>query len=311
MPDPLLIAKSLAAALAASVVLTPLLRRLFQRWGTAGEMWAMLLATAGAAVTGLAVGAVVPRWLPVNGLDRLLCLVLPGGLAVEALLFQILRGSSRTVRSRQFVIRFVAALAGVFTLLYGSVHLQTPLTSWDGAVVRVTLLGWSFWLALAWQAVSDVSQREPRLVVPWTVAITIQVAGVLIMMAGYLKGGAAAAPLAAAIAGAGWWGTRARGPESLAAVAGLGVMMLFGLVLIGRYFGGLTTGVALTLCSVPLITWTHPAAPSLLGRPKLDHYVRCFVIAIVLAILLAQGKAAFDRKFRKLVAAPVPAYFRW
>jgi hypothetical protein len=121
----------------------------------------------------------------------------------------------------------------------------------------------------------------------------------LIMMAGYLKGGAAAFPLAGALAGAAWWGRRADQSAGVSGVTGLGIVGLAGLVMIGRYFGGLTSGTALAVFGVPLLTWFPASAPPL----RRSVWLRLLVVVAMLGILLYRGKLEFDRKMRPLVQA--------
>ncbi|MFO0918477.1 MAG: hypothetical protein U0872_09205 [Planctomycetaceae bacterium] len=88
-----------------------------------------------------------------------------------------------------------------------------------------------------------------------SLSVTILTAGVTIVLAGYVSGGEAAWPLVAVLAGfaaATWW--LDRHSVSPGAIS-IGVVGLFSLLLIGRYFGGLSTLGALGLFLTPLLCW--------------------------------------------------------
>ena len=127
-----------------------------------------------------------------------------------------------------------------------------------------------------------------------SLSVTILTAGVTIVLAGYVSGGEAAWPLGAALAGfaaATWW--LDRHSVSPGAIS-IGVVGLFSLLLIGRYFGGLSTLGALGLFLTPLLCWLPELPP--LSRAKFwqREWLRLAAVAIPLAITLVLAKQAFD-----------------
>jgi len=131
-------------------------------------------------------------------------------------------------------------------------------------------------------------------------------AGLLIMMAGYLKGGSVAFPLAAALVGAAWRGTRSDRPGTLSSVTGLGVVALFGLLIVGRYFGGLTTGTALVVFGAPLLAWWPESSDASPSSPRKRVWLRLAIVALPLAFVLFRAKLDFDQKMRPLMRERTP-----
>lgn len=295
MPDPIGYGQSLAVALLAGLLSVAVGRRCLRRLTPSGNALAEVLGVACAAAVGLSVLHIRPRWPPLNGLDRYLAIVLPIALLVELL---------AASRATKFVtwLRLVGAAAFVGVLLYGSVHLKWEALAWSGEAMGLWLPIWSFGLFAAWELQTRFVRRTGDVVMPLAVALATLSAGLLIMMAGYLKGGATAFPLAGALAGAAWWGRRAESPIGLSGATGWGIVALGGLVMIGRYFGGLTQGTALAVFVAPLLTWFPSHAPPLRRRA----WLRLIIVVVVLGILLDRGKREFDRKMRPLLrSAPV------
>jgi hypothetical protein len=126
-------------------------------------------------------------------------------------------------------------------------------------------------------------------------------------MAGYIKGGAAAIPLSAALAGTtlaspllakGFGGSDRR---YLQGMIGIGVIGLFSLLCIGHYFGQLTGVRAIVLFLTPMLCWISEL-PGLRSRPGWQKSgVRCVAVTIVLSAVLSFAKQDFDRKMAPLL----------
>lgn len=268
------------------------------------------------------------RWNgpPANGLNRMLWLVLPATLAVE-LAVACSTGLSR----RAWLWRGVLALAVPRVLLNGSVHLAVEgggsapgrLGMWggDGRLGSLELVGLGGVLLGVWWLLGRLSQRSGGAGVPVVLALTLLASGACVMLGGYLKGGAAAFPLAGVTTGVSlvtWaWQRRssgggrarneiARDDGLLSPVVAVGVVGLFGLLVVGCAFGRLLTWRGVVLGLAPLLY----AAP--LG-PGARHWgwagrmaVRLVLVAAMLGLVLAAAKADFDRSFRPLLGSSTP-----
>jgi hypothetical protein len=142
--------------------------------------------------------------------------------------------------------------------------------------------------------------------------MAILCAGATIMMAGYVKGGATAFPLAitlvAATVSVRLTASRSAPAEHLdtAVLLGIGVVGLFGLLFIGRFFGEISSGCALAILLSPLLCWVTELPLLRNRKPWLVGTVRLIVVAIPLLIVLTEAKFDFDRDMAPLLMQ-VPA----
>jgi hypothetical protein len=154
-------------------------------------------------------------------------------------------------------------------------------------------------LAVVWISMWALLQRSADTFIPISLAMTTLVAGLMVMMAGYLKGGAATFPLAAALAGAGVASYPSR--LDMQRTISIGVVGLFSVLFIGRFFGRLTTTTAVVVFLTPLLMWVAEL-PSLRQRkPWQILTIRLVLVAVPLLILLANAKRDFDRDLRPLL----------
>jgi hypothetical protein len=297
MPNPLLyLAAQAAAAIAGALIVLAI--GIWHRPASASRMQAgSVLGIASGLAAGFCVLQLRIAWPPVNGLDRFLAIILPValGIVLAAALPCVPRGVAWALR-----LALVAALGRI--LLHGSVYLGGVHMPWTplqavASLVACAVLTAAVWLLLAWLA-----QRSPVGVsIPLALAMTLQTAGLAIMLAGYLKGGSAAFPLSAAIVGtscAAWLLSRQADPKP---AIGLGVVGLSGLLLIGRFFGGLSTGVALLLLLAPLLCW-WTELPGLRRWPGwFVGSLRVLFVAVPLVAILIQAKLDFDRETAPLL----------
>ena len=265
-------------------------------------------------VAGLYLLRALPSLPPTTGLDRFLVILLPVALAIEAeAAANWLDGLWLTVE------RGCVALLAVPVLLHGSVWLE-------GGTPAVVILALALFLWASWEGITgEVRSSDDRVVAVVTV-LALVVAGLSIAMAGWLKGGLVALPLAGALAGAlavEWAGSRARGgspgrdgghaPSGLPGLTAAGIVALFGLVVVGRCFGRLGSAAALLILLVPLLT-VVPAAigrglpVSAAGRLLQSASYRILLAVVPLVIVLGGAKADFDTRLGRLLgAAPAAA----
>ena len=260
-------------------------------------------------VAGLFLLRALPSLPPTTGLDRFLVILLPVALAIEAEAAANWISGFWLTAERGFV-----ALLAVPVLLHGSVWLE-------GETPAVVILAAALFLWASWEGITgDVRASGDRVVALMTVGALV-VAGLTIAMAGWLKGGLVALPLAGALAGAllAEWGggpTWRRGevwstPAGLPGLTAAGLVALFGLVVVGRCFGRLGSAAALLILLAPLLA----VLPLGIGRMLPDSAgqrllrsarYRILLALVPLVIVVIVAKADFDTRLGRLVGEVPP-----
>jgi len=85
------------------------------------------------------------------------------------------------------------------------------------------------------------------------------------------------------------------------AIVGIGAVSLFGLLFIGRFFGRLSTGSALTMLLAPLLCWVTETPRLRCRKPWVVGSIRLMLVAIPLLVLLTLAKRDFDRDMLPLL----------
>ncbi|NQV28712.1 MAG: hypothetical protein HQ518_30535 [Rhodopirellula sp.] len=310
MPDPLVYLKAIVttAIVSTLVVLT------MARWRRcSGMMWLNSSCVLGIAF-GLSAGYRVLEWRlvwpPMNGLDRFLTGVLPTALAIE-----LVAGNPTVPRWLAWLLRIALAAATPRILLHGSVYLTGTADGWNYSQAVTTLTVCAVLLASLWSLLSWLARRSPGISIPLALSLAILCAGMSIMLAGYLKGGTAAFPLAATLVATtfGTWlfSKRSDIPSGfgMAAILGIGAVGLFSLLFIGRFFGQLSDGRALAILLAPLLCWLTEIPRLRNRKPWIVGSLRLLLVAIPLALVLAAAKRDFDRDLAPLLVNRVPHRF--
>ena len=302
MPDPLLYLKAMGAAAIASAMFVLAMGRVRP---SASTTWLNSACVLGIGL-GLALGCDVLSlrlaWPPVNGLDRFFTIVVPAVLSIE-----LIAGFQRVPPWAAWLLRMSLAAVVPRILLHGSVYLSGSGNDWTQWQAGTALTVCSAWLAASWGLLSWLSQRSPGVSIPFALHLSTLCAGLCVMMGGYIKGGAAAVPLAATLAataiGARLITKRTGASANFGALAilGIGVVGLFGLLFIGLFFGRISTGSALTMLLAPLLCWTTETPLLRHRKPWLVGSLRLALVAIPLMVVLALAKSNFDRKMAPLL----------
>ena len=301
MPEPLLYLKAMGAAAIVSAVFV--LAMVVRRPASSARLNSACVLGIG---LGLVVGyGVLPlrlAWPPVSGLDRLLTIVVPAALGIE-----LIAGFQRVPQRVSWFLRLSLATTIPRILLHGSVYLSGFGNDWTrGQLVTALALSGAVLVAV-WALLFWLSRRSPGVSIPLALGLAIQCAGLTVMMAGYIKGGAAAFPFAATLAattiGAGWLMQRsgANPKFDAPAILGIGVVGLFGVLFIGRFFGRLSTGGALVMLLAPLLCWATETPRLRHRQPWLVGSLRLVLVAIPLVVVLAVAKRDFDREMAPLL----------
>ncbi|MFO0902139.1 MAG: hypothetical protein U0939_04015 [Pirellulales bacterium] len=291
MPDPWIYAWSLTAAAAVSAWGFWIARRLgAERARVASYVEEAAVVTAvliGAAVIGLQA-----RWPPSNGLSRLFLIVLPA-VALSAQRFTSGRGRA---------VWWALCLAAPWILWWKSVY--SPATAWDATASFVSsctaYIASVLMLAGTVESAAGLAARIDRRAVSAVLSASLVAAGMLIAMAGYLQGGAAAVPLAGALVGSCLVARPVAADSSRTRIATWGAAGLWGVLFVGRFFGAITTADAAATAAVPSLGW---AAVWLMRRgcsPRVAVILYGVVAALLLGGWLAWGVVLFRERLGRL-----------
>jgi len=289
-------ATAVAALVSPVFVLTIVLAiRLVRR--TASTAWLNAACALGLALAFGSIAVLVRlNWPPVSGLDRFFTIVVPLVLAVE-----LIAGFPFVPRGVAWFLRISLAATIPRILLRGSVYLSGSVDDWPLWWSNATLAVSAVVLAGFWGLLSSLSQRSPGISIPLAIVLAIQCAGLNVMMAGYIKGGAAAFPMAATLAATtlvAWIITKR---SSVPVILGIGVVSLFGVLFVGRFFGRLSTGCAIAMLLAPLLCWVTEMPLLRHRKPGLVGLLRLMLVAIPLVIVLTLAKQNFDRDMAPLI----------
>ena len=296
MPDPKLYLLAMAASAIASLLFVLVATAVARPASSTRLNVVSILAISIGLAVGYNVLSLRLAWPPANGLDRLLLIIVPVAIGIE-----LIAGFSWVPRSIVRLMRICLAAAAPRILLHGSVYLSGPSSDRDLWQSAVQLVFCSLLLIGTWRLLTILSARLPGISIPLALAMTIQCAGLTIMMAGYIKGGAATIPLAAALVGTTIATVLIRKQTSLLGPIGIGVVGLFGVLFIGRFFGRLSTVCALTLMLAPILLWISEMPFQRLRKPWLVGSLRLLLVAIPLAVVLVLAKQDFDLKMAPLL----------
>jgi hypothetical protein len=296
MPDPLLYFQAMIAAAATSGLIVLAASRVRRPAGDGRIQVASILGFAAGVASSSWLLSLAPAWPPASGLDRLLAIVLPAAVVIE-----LAASHKRVSPWGAWTLRIGLAAASGRVLLHGSVYLPGPHSQWTAwqAVAALSLCAVLF--AGQWGMLSWLSARSPGASIPLAVAMAIQTAGVAVMLGGYITGGAAAIPPAAAAAGAAVAANCLLKMTDHRALLGAALASLFGIVMVGRFFGSVSTPAALTIFLAPLLCWTTEAPFLKKQNPWIVASARLFLTAIPLAIVLFAAKRHFDRDLAPLL----------
>lgn len=295
MPD---LVECLLAVLAAAGSSTAVVWAFGRRWRTnqaAVEATGISACTSGI-VAGYAVLGLHPAWPPASALDRLLTAVLPAVIGVELL------DTAPWISVRiKTALRFVLALAMVRVLLHGSVHLVLRDGGVDVLVTTTWLVVGGLAIATFWHLMLLFHRRSSNAPLPLALALAIASGGAATLLAGYVRGGEAALPLAAALAATGLASLALKCPDAGEGLIGIGVVGLAGLLIVGHFFGRLTTGRACVIFAAPLMCWIVelPLFRSL--NPWQAVALRLAFVVLPLVVVLLLATLDFRRELQQLL----------
>jgi hypothetical protein len=290
MPEPLLYLQAMAAAAGASALVAIVLS-----WWSSSVKLPLVLAIVVGAIAGYWWLRYQPRYPPVSALDRFLVIVLPAVTLIEALACWK-RLPSRVATA----LRLALALVVGRILLHDSVYLIGTNPTWTTTEAIGVLVLCAVMLAGTWLWLGRLAARSTGISLSLALVLSLLCAGIPIALAGSIKVGGAAVPLAAALAGA---ALVMRPYKNHEALVGIGVVSLFSVLFIGRFFGGLSTVSALTIFLAPLLCWASELPYVRARSPAFRGGLRIVLVAVPLIVVLVLAKQAFDRDFKPLLTS--------
>ncbi|MFL5330399.1 MAG: hypothetical protein ACJ8C4_15970 [Gemmataceae bacterium] len=286
MPDPILIGKAFAIALAMGLAIAFVFGRSPRNAiASTGAVLALMMAVfAGTWVLGL-----WPHFPPRDVLDRMLVIVLPVAAVAELI--------ARAAPRPGWVLRCAVAALAAPILLYGSVYV-TDLSGpgsreWPPAKTWLIYAVLAILLLSAWTAMNRLAVRTQERMPLWCVAGALMAASAVIMLSGYATGGQLAVPVAGGLAGVALASLAGKDSSQPNGAMGVAVVALFALLVIGRLFAGLSDWNAGLLFVAPLMAWVPELLPVRVRRRAMLRLLLAAAPAIV-ALILAQQKFAAD-----------------
>ena len=290
MPDPVLFAKAVAASGAVSAIVMALLTLLRRPATTARINVACILGIALGAAVGFRVLELAPHWPPVDGLDRLLFILLPLSVAIE-----LIASFARVPGAVAWILRIgLAAVAGR-VLLHGSSYLDGSASDFTVGQIWIALVMCAVLLTAVWSLLARLMQRSPGISIPLALSQTCVAGGMALMLSGYLTGGKAALPLAAGLAAVAIASRLVASRTACPGTIGIGVVSLFGILILGRFFGELSTGRAVAIFLAPLLCWTTELPVFRNRKPWVVAAVRLALVALPLAAVLFLAQRDFAK----------------
>jgi hypothetical protein len=306
MPDPKLIIQAVAAAAITAAALLLLC-------GSWRGPWRSARLSAGS-VLGVGIGFFVgcwwlglrPHWPPREDQDRLLLILLPAIIGLELVLAIVPALDSRNKGAGMgrwwptWLLRLILAAGAAPILLHNSsylVDLAGPGTR-EWTTVQTWLILGILAVALAglWASLARLACRAPGRSVPFALALACAGTGITVMLSGYASGGQMGLALAGALSGAVIASLAVSEPMDVSGLLGVGIVGLFSLLVMGRFFGELaaTNGVllffGLLVCWFPELPYIRRLGPRLRGGVR----VVLTAVPVVVALLLAQQKFVAD-----------------
>ena len=305
MLDPILALKAGLAALAGAAILLLL----------GGLPWRKPRSRLTSAVAALGVGLGIvlggkdyglsPHWPPREDLDRFVFLLLPATIAVE-----LFAAIPRLPGWIGWLARLAVAGAAAPVLLHGSVYLGEPgpdSGGWTANEKLEILCGLGLALAGVWAALALLARRTTGRATPLALSICCGAAAAVLMLSGYATGGPLGVPLAGALAGIGLASLILAPPVKVNGAIGVGIVGLFGLVVIGHFFNELTLPNALLLFFAPLLAWLPEFPVIRRADPWLRGAARLILVALPLAFVGWRAWGEFNAKSQPAAPGEVTA----
>jgi len=272
MPDPILALKAGLAALGAAAILLLLGGALWRRPRPGLSSAVAALAVGAGLVLGWRVFGLWPHWPPHEDLDRFVCLLMPTAILIELI--------AAIPRLPRWLLRLsVAVGAGPGP--------DSP--GWQLREKIAIFAGLALALAGNWAALNTLARRTSDQAVSYLLILCCAATAIVLMMSGYATGGPLGLPLAGALAGILLTSLVLPRRLNVTGAIGVGIVGLFGLIVIGYYFNELTAAHSLALFFAPLLGWL----PELPGVRRINPRIRAVasVLLVTLPLMFVASRA--------------------
>jgi hypothetical protein len=188
-----------------------------------------------------------------EGTDRLLWIILPSILFVE-----FVAAFDKLPNELAWLLRFTVAISVARVLLDGSSYLEYPEElgppKWTNAEATRNFVLFAGALICNWCLLMWLSRRSPGRGVPVALAMTAAGVGLTIMLSGSLTIGLLTIPLGGALGGAAL-ASLALPAKLIKGFLGVGLVLLFSILILGCYNADLLEKHACILFFAPLLCW--------------------------------------------------------
>lgn len=263
-----------------------------------------LIALAAGIATGCRILFPQMEWSLTGALDRFLWLILPASLLIE------LVGCVPAVpRATLWILRLCSAMLYGRILLHGSVYLANETEGWSFLKILTLLLVTGLSLSLMWILLTRLLSGKAPATVPASISLSILSAGIAVALAGYIRGGAAAIPVGSALLSVtvtmGLLKIVNHGPASTGSpfesITGTGVVFLFSLLFMGKFFGAISTTQSVIIFFSPMLCWLTELKPFRGMSAFQAALFRLIVVSIPLFIILWLARVEFQERMGPLL----------
>jgi hypothetical protein len=306
MPDPMQIIKASAGAAVLAALIWLLLGGAWRRsrpgWTAAGGALGI-----GAAVwLGAWLLKLSPRFPPQEGGDRFLLILLPAAVGVQLVAAVLPRRTAWLA----WALRLVVAGGAARVLLHGSIYITDSAGAgtreWPPVETWLILGTLAVGLATAWALLDYQTARYSGRMTLFVLSITSAVAGMVVMLSGYASGGQLGFPLAAALAAVAVVSLAGAESPDLRGATGVGLVALFALLCVGRFFGNLTTSNSNVLFCAPILPLLAELVPATHMGGRLRGFGRALLALVPLAVILTLAVQKFNADSRRPTTTDAP-----
>ncbi|HEY4311346.1 MAG TPA: hypothetical protein VGN12_17995 [Pirellulales bacterium] len=228
-----------------------------------------------------------PHWPALEDRARFLTLLVPLTILVETL--AVVVSSTRMAWLMRIALAAIVAPILLHNTVYLAVLQGRTSAEWTPLEATMILCGLAAMLILIWVALSMLEARTSTLTVYGVLILDAFATAITVMLSGYFLGGLLGLGLAGAMTGAAL-SAYVNAPRSLTRGSlGIAVIGNFSIVLIGRFFGTLSTALAVCLLVAPLFAW-------MVELPRLNAFapgwravqrLACVGIPLIVAVVIA------------------------
>jgi hypothetical protein len=296
-----LVTAVLAGALSAAAVIL-VAARMAPRRRRGGATWSWAVG-AGVIVAG-GLSYQWPHWPPLEDRARFLTLIVPLTLVIETL------AAALHSRRSAWILRLALAVGVTPILLYDSVYLVAPegrdSPEWSPWQAALIFAGLGILLTVQWTLLRRLSIRTSASLMHWVLALDSLATAATVMLSGYFGAGLVGLGLCGAIVGAAVaakWGSE---QTSARDTLGMSVIGIFSVVLMGRLFGALSTGLAAPLLLAPLLAWAGELVRLRTWDPRWQNAARlaCVALPLLVTVAFAQQRFAAASAAKSAPGAP-------